>query len=341
MATHFSSKNGPLRLVVIGMVHGHVAGPLAYAQAHPDQVQIVGVYERDRALFERLAGRYGLSAELRYDDLARMLDETKPEAASVMTSIRDHRAAVEACAPGGVHALLEKPLAFSIADAKRMAELSRRYGVLVLTNYETSWYASVREAQRMVESGEMGPVRRLVFRHGHPGPIEIGCGPEFVSWLTDPQQAGGGAVIDFGCYGAILATWMMNGAAPTHVVASRTTLKPDKYPHVDDDATIVLTYPTATALIQASWDWTHDNKEMDVYAERGSIHAAKWDALTVRKPNKPAEAVKLGPMTEMLGNEWEYLRHVVRGECPVDPLSGLEMNLTAVGILEKAVKNSE
>lgn len=336
MPTRLSIQTGPLRLAVIGMVHGHVAGPLAYAQAHPDQIQIVGVYEPDAKLFARLAERYRLSPDLRFDDLGKMLDASHPEAASVMTSIADHRAAVAACAPRRVHALLEKPLAFSNADAEAMAALARKHGVLVLTNYETSWYASVREVKRLVDSGEFAPVRRIIFRHGHPGPIEIGCGPEFVGWLADPRQAGGGAVVDFGCYGAILATWFMNGQAPTDIVASRATLKPDKYPRVDDDATIVLRYPTATAVIQASWNWTHDNKEMDVYTERGSLHAAKWDALAVRMPNQSPQPVQPPAQPAMLENEWVYLRQVVRGACPVDPLSSLELNVTAVKIIDAA-----
>jgi predicted dehydrogenase len=144
--------------------------------------------------------------------------------------------------------LFEKPLAFAAADAARIAELARTHRVLALTNFETSWYASVRESGRMVASGECSPLRRMVFRHGHKGPKEIGCSEEFVGWLTDPAANGGGAVVDFGCYGAVLATWLMNGRRPTQVVASGGTLKPTVYPRVDDDATIVLTYPGPTAV---------------------------------------------------------------------------------------------
>ena len=331
-------QSGPLRIGVIGLVHGHVEGLLGTARERAD-LKIVGVYEPNRALFNRLAAKYGLDASLYFDDLGRMLDQTKPEAVSVMTSIQDHLMAVEACAPRGVHLLLEKPLAFSNADARRMAELARKYGILVLTNYETSWYASVREAQRLVVSGELSPIRRLVFRHGHKGPKEIGCAPEFLAWLTDPQKNGGGAIVDFGCYGAILSTWLMNGQRPTRTVASATTLKPGLYPRVDDDATIVLTYPGATAVIQASWAWTHDNKEMDVYTERGSIHAGKWNDLAVRAPDQPARTVAPPPLPAPLENEWTYLRYVVRGQCPVDPLSSLDLNLIAVEIID-AARNS-
>ena len=328
-------ESGPLRIAIIGMVHGHVEGLLWQASQRSD-IKIVGVYEPDRALFDRLAGKYKLDPALYHASLAEMLDTTKPEAASVMGSIKDHFAAVEACAPRGVHTLLEKPLAFSVADARRMAALAKEHGVLVLTNYETSWYASLREAKRLVDSGEMAPVRRMIFRHGHKGPQEIGCSPEFLAWLTDPAQNGGGALVDFGCYGAVLSTWLMDGQRPTRVTAAASTLKPSVYPRVDDDATIVLTYPTATAVIQASWAWTHDNKEMDVYTEKGSIHAGRWDDLQVRTPDQPAKTVKPAAKPPEMENEWVYLRKVVRGECAVDDLSGLEFNLIVVEILDAA-----
>ncbi len=217
-----------------------------------------------------------------------------------------------------------------------MKELAKAHGVLVLTNFETSWYASVREAQRLVKAGERAPIRRMVFRHGHKGPREIGCSPEFLAWLTDPDQNGGGAVVDFGCYGAVLATWLMNGQRPTTIVASRSTLKPDVYPNVDDDATIVLTYPGATAVIQASWAWTHDNKEMDLHTEQGSIHAGKWSELSVRNENGSPQPHKAPPMPASLKDEWTYLRRVVRRECDVDPLSSLEYNVVVAEILEAA-----
>lgn len=330
-----STESGPLKIGIIGLVHGHVEGLLWQASQRSD-LKIVGIAEPNRALFDRLAAKYKLDPALYHSTTEAMLEAAKPEAVSVMSSIADHRAAVEACAPRGIHLLLEKPLAFSTADAERCAALAKAHRVLVLTNYETSWYASVREAKRLIESGERAPVRRMVFRHGHKGPKEIGCSPEFLAWLTDPVQNGGGAVIDFGCYGAALSTWIMNGQRPTSITVSRSTLKPAMYPSVDDDATIVLTYPTATSVIQASWAWTHDNKDMDVYTERGSIHAGKWDELTIREENASPTRAQPPRKPEQLENEWVYFRKVVRGECAVDPLSSLELNVIVAEILDKA-----
>lgn len=330
-----SKATGPLRIGIVGMVHGHVEGLLWQASQRKD-LQIVGVYEPRREVFDRLAAMYKLDPSLYHASLEGMLDAAKPEAVSVMGPVADHLAAVEACAPRRVHLLIEKPLAFDAEDARRMESLAREHGVLVLTNFETSWYASVREAQRLVQSGERAPIRRMVFRHGHKGPKEIGCSPEFLEWLTDPKANGGGAIVDFGCYGAVLATWLMEGQRPTSIVASRSTLKPAVYPRVDDDATIVLTYPGATAVIQASWAWTHDNKDMDLHTERGSIHAGKWDDLVVRDPDGKPRTVQPPSKPAWLQDEWTYLRMVVRGECQVDPLSSLEYNVIVAEILDAA-----
>ena len=331
----FSKESGPLRIAIAGMVHGHVEG-LLHAARERDDVLLVGVQEPNRDLFRRLAAKYGLDDSLRYDSLPEMLEATKPEAVSGMSSIRDHVKILEACAPRGVHVLLEKPLAFSSDDAKRMAALAKEHGVLVLTNYETSWYQSVREAERRLRAPDAPAVRRMVFRHGHPGPREIGCSPEFVAWLTDPEENGGGALVDFGCYGAILATWLMGGEPPLEIRATAQQNKPDRYPKVDDDSTIVLRYPAAVAVVQGSWSWTHDLKEMDVFTDSFSLHAGRWNDLTLRPQNQGAQKINPAAPPEALRDEWSYLRRVVRGEVPVDPLSSLELNVTAVAILDEA-----
>ncbi|MEA5615445.1 Gfo/Idh/MocA family protein [Nodularia spumigena] len=340
-AAQAPSDVSPLRIVVIGLVHGHVEGVLWAARERAD-LQIVGVYDPDRALFDKHKAKYRLADELYFDDLGRMLDETKPEAASVMTAIADHLAVVQACAPRGVPVLLEKPLAFSAADAEAIAALAREHNMLVLTNYETSWYASVRTAARLAK--ETGPINRAVFRHGHRGPREIGCSEEFLAWLTDPAQNGGGAIVDFGCYGANIMTWLMDNRLPDSVMATTNQLKPDLYPNVDDDATIVLTYapdaekglPGAVGVLQASWAWTHDNKDADFFTPAASYHAAKWDNLTVRKPDQPADKHTVDERPDWLRDEWTYLRQVVRGQCPVDPLSSPENNVIVARILDAA-----
>lgn len=339
LSTQLLAEEHPLRLAVIGLDHGHVEGVLWNANNRED-LQIVGIYDPNYKLFAKYKDKYQLDQDWFYADLERMLDETKPEAASVMTPIDRHLRVVQACAPRGIHTLLEKPLDFDYAHAQEMAKLARTHDVHVLTNFETSWYASVRTAQQLVESEQAGAINRVIFRHGHKGPQELGCSTEFLEWLTDPHANGGGALIDFGCYGANIMTWLMHNQRPTSVHAITQQLKPHIYPNVDDNATIVLTYPNATAVIQASWAWTHDNKEMDIHATNMSIHSAKWDALSVRSPDAPLVERAIDPKPAHLSDEWTYLRMLVRGECEVDPLSSIENNLIVAEILDAARRSA-
>jgi predicted dehydrogenase len=339
-ATDRADEEAPLRIAVIGLTHGHVEGLLWNARER-DGLEIVGVWEPDRALFDRLAAKYGLEASLWSDDLGAMLDRAKPEAASVMTSTAGHLAAVEACAPRGVHVMVEKPLATTLADARAMQRLAHEHGIHVLTNYETSWYPSVHETHRLTREGaHFSTIRRVVFRHGHPGPVEIGVYPEFREWLLDPAQNGAGALFDFGCYGAALMVWLADGRAPDTVGATTRTLRPDRYPRVDDDATIVLGYPDRVGVVQASWAWTHDVKEMDVFTESGSLHAGRWDELSIRDPDAPARDGAPPPRPQPYGDEWSYLRAVARGAAPVDPLSSLDLNVEVVRILDAARRSA-
>jgi predicted dehydrogenase len=177
---------------------------------------------------------------------------------------------------------------------------------------------------------------------GHEGPIEIGCGKEFTDWLTDPVLNGGGAVIDFGCYGANLATWLMQGEKPVSVYGVLRQQKPDKYPKVDDDATIVVEYPFATVQIMGSWNWPRGRKDMQVYGSKGYIYQDTPTQMRVYS-NKKETSEKLPRPKSPYDDVFHYLKAVVRGEvqvAPYDPAS-LENNLQVVEILESAIKSSQ
>ena len=113
-----------------------------------------------------------------YDDLAEMLRKTQPEAVTAFGSIYEHLAVVEACAPLGIHVMVEKPLAVSVAHAKKMQALAEKHNIHLLTNYETTWYASNHKAYEMVvQNDAVGQLRKIVVHDGHEGPQEIGVNP--------------------------------------------------------------------------------------------------------------------------------------------------------------------
>lgn len=331
-----------LRVAVARLTHTHVHGLLG--RSDRGDVQVVGIYEPDTAVAARYAAQYRIDRALFFGSLAAMLDRAKPEAVLAFGSIREHLGVVEAAAPRGVHVMVEKPLAVSLAHAERMAALARRHRVHLLTNYETTWYPSTHAAYDAVHrDSAVGPLRKIVVHDGHPGPQEIGVPAEFLAWLTDPAENGGGALVDFGCYGANLITWLMRGAAPTTVTAVTQQIKPDVYPRVDDEATIVLTYPRAQGIVQASWNWPVARKDMEVYGRTGYVHTP--DAATVRLRTDPAQPERvLAPAARppALADPFAYLAAVVRGAVRVDDadLSALPNNLTVMRILDAATTSA-
>jgi predicted dehydrogenase len=332
----------PVRTAIAGLSHGHVIWLLRNWRR--SDLEIVGIWEPDRALAERFAERFAFPIELVSSDLDAMLDAVRPEAVCAFGSIAEHLQVVEACAPRGVHVMVEKPLAFRHDDALRMESLARQGGIHLITNYETTWYASTYEARRVaVEEGALGAIRKVVVHDGHFGPVEIGCNAEFLAWLTDPELNGGGAVVDFGCYGANLITWLLGGAEPESVTAVLQTLKPDIYPRVDDEATIILTYPHAQGIIQGSWNWPVGRKDMEIYGQRGYLVAVNDQTMRVRLPDEKEErTISLPPAPAHIRDPFSYLAAVVRGVEQVEPgnLWSLENALTVAKILDAARRSA-
>jgi predicted dehydrogenase len=230
--------------------------------------------------------------------------------------------------------MVEKPLATTVKQAERMESLARQYKIHLLTNYETTWYASNQQLYKMVKERAIGDIRKMVVHDGHQGPKEIGCSPEFLDWLTDPVKNGGGALTDFGCYGANLMTWLMDGKAPISVTAITKQIKPDIYPNVDDEATILLEYADATGIVEASWNWPFGIKDLEVFGKSGYLHALNSNTLRERRKDT-YEFISTHPPKYQ--DNLTYLAAVLRGEIqPGKDLSSLSNNVIVVKILEAA-----
>ena len=326
----------PFRVAIAGLVHGHVEGFFSNS-AHRAEMRIVGISDPDRGLFDRYAAKFGLDSGLYHADLEEMLRSTKPQAVLVYSSTFDHRKIVELCAKQHIPVMMEKPLAVSLRDAQAIEHAALEAQIQVLVNYETSWYRSNRGVFELVRAGAIGDVRKVVVHDGHEGPKEIGVSAEFLKWLTDPKLNGGGALFDFGCYGADLMTWLMNGQRPLSVTAVTQQIKPEIYPHVDDEATIILTYPKAQAILQASWNWPFGRKDMEVYGRTGYAITVGRDDLKVRRAGeKEEQIVAARKVPAPYDDSLTYLRAVVVDGLKPDELSSLESNVIVTEILDAA-----
>jgi predicted dehydrogenase len=339
-----------MKIGIVGLVHGHLEGFLKGGSLTPaggilnrPDVQVVGIVESDQNLFDSYARRYHLPASLHFRSIQEMVLQSHPQAVLVFTAPSEHRRVIEECAALGVHVMVEKPLAISYKDALAIRDAADRGKIHVLVNLETSWYASNSEAFHLLKEGFLGPIVKTVFRDGHPGPKLIGVSPEFLSFLIDPKQNGAGALFDFGCYGANLMTWLMDGEAPLSVTAVTKQLQPNLYPQVDDEADITLNYKNAVVIVQASWNWPFALKQMDVYGRTGYAKAIDYEHIEVRKANESEGRMLKGEaLTAPNDDPLHYLAAVLSGDIVEgDSLSSLKNNVTVSEILDAARQSAQ
>lgn len=338
-----AQQPAPLRIGVVGLEHGHVDGFFRQAIKRPD-VQILGIAEPSRALFDKYAAKYSLNSNLYFPSVDALISAVHPEAVVLYTSTFAHRGAVEACARKGVHVMMEKPLAVSYQDALAMADAAKTGHIHVLVNYETTWYASNKAAYDMLQKGELGELRKMIFRDGHEGPKEIHVQPEFFNWLTNPKLNGAGALFDFGCYGADIATWLVGGKEPQAVTAVTRHTKPDIYPQVEDEADVIVTYPKAVAILQGSWTWPYAIKDGVVYGTSASVTTILRDKIAVQRHGQTQPEMRdTTPLQSPDDDNLHLLAAVVHGQISEDSnvLSSLKTNLIVTEILDAARRSAE
>ena len=336
------SERKPVKIGIAGLSHSHVL-PLLRNFKNQD-FQIVGISEDNQELARRYAKEFMIDQNIIFDSLEEMLDKTKPDGVITFTSIFDHLKVVEACAPRGIHVMVEKPLAVSTKHSEAMLKLVEKYKIMLLTNYETTWYPSNQRSFEMISNHEIGELRKIIVYDGHKGPKEIRVNIEFLDWLTDPVLNGGGAVTDFGCYGADLITWIMKGQKPEYVYAVLKQYKPDVYPKVDDDATIILSYPSMEGIINASWNWPFNRKDMHVYGTTGYVFSDDPQTIRYRLSERSLENSEKLPLREApYNNPFVFFASAIKGniQVPDTDLSSLKINMTVVEILEAARKSNK
>lgn len=338
LATTLYSQQ-PLRVVVAGLNHDHVHGILSrYGKG---AVDIVGIADPDVQLHKKFGRIYHLPDSLFYTDLKSLLLAKKPDAVLGYNAVGKHLDVVEICAPLHISVMVEKPLAATLQQAKQMEALAAKHNIKVLTNFETTWYASYHDVYNTVMQDSIGPIKRMVAHDGHQGPKEIGCSADFLKWLTDPVLNGAGALNDFGCYGAGLMTWLMHGKRPAAVTAVTQHYKPDVYPKVDDDALILVEYEGATGLIEGSWNWPFSIKDLEVFGEHGYLHALDSRNVTSRMREARRGEKRADPLPAPIADPITYLSAVLRGQLPgTDDLSSLKYNMIVMEILDAAKRSA-
>jgi predicted dehydrogenase len=318
----------PLRLAVVGLVHDHVWGLLEQFRATGEVVPVAAV-DPNRPLTERAQREFGFDQALPAID---GLWELRPDAVLCCTSNAASAAVVEACAEHGVPVMVEKPLSANLAQARRIAAASRRSGVPVMCNWPTAWDPKIRHAVRLAREGALGHVYTVRYRAAHAGPREIGCSPYFWSWLYDSEQNGAGALMDYCCYGAALAAWLLGLPETVTGVAGR-LVKTDI--PVDDNAILLLRYPAAFGIAEASWTQAGRRPYgFQVLGHQAGLVVEQGHLLRVDAAHPEGEPVEVPPLPPEERHGPAYFVHCLRTGKQPQGLVGLDVAYMAQQILE-------
>jgi predicted dehydrogenase len=328
----------PVPIAIIGLAHDQAGSLLTELRGHSDAT-LVAILETNQNLIAKYERLFNLDRSLFFADFDTMRRKTSPRAAAVFTPTADHRAVVENCAASGIDVMLEKPLAINLNEARSIAAAAKKGGVNVIVDYETTWFPGNQTAYEIVRNRHLiGAVRKVVVRAGHRGPKEIGCSPEFLRWLTDPAQSGGGALVDFGCYGANLLTWLMDGERPHSVTATTQQIKPTVYPNVEDEATVVLEYPGMHAIIEASWNWPYETRDLQIFGTDGYVLVPQSDVVRMRKAGAPESQIQIlgPPKGQGAPDDLSYFLAVARRQIQPSGMASLDLNITVMEIMDAA-----
>lgn len=340
------------KIAVVSMLHAHVWSHLATMQKG-EAVKLVGVSETLPELVERAKSgdinsqtkavtRPGLPESMIFADWKKMIDQAKPDLVWAFTPTSQHVDVVRYCAPKGIHVIVEKPLASTYKEALEIQALAKKYNILVMTNYGSTWSAGPYAAKAAVDGGEIGPVWRLHAVQGHGGPGDPKTS-SFVAWLADPVLNGGGALMDFGCYIVNWSLWLKG--VPDSVYATAQHLKPELYPKVEDSATIILNWKDGLAILEASWDLPPAQRAgNEIYGMKGSIVGN-----TITTAGRSAAAGRgaggrgmqgdppsIAPLPPERSAPIAYMLDHIRRKQPLDGPSALDLNVRTQEVLEAA-----
>src|SRR5256885_12140021 len=332
-----SPSESKTRIAIVGLDHDHVWVLLKYLEAEPD-AELVAIAEPQPVLLNEAKSRVPSSVKF-YSAYVPMLDEAKPDAVIVTTSNDRHLEILRECAKRHIHYSIEKPMATNAADAREMERLAMQAGIKLMVNYWNAWVAPSHELFHRVKDGQLGEVQKIIVQYGHAGPKEIGVSEYFANWLYDPIKNGGGAIMDFGFYGAEWGLWLEGRPLSRQGIAQK--LKVSQHNQVDDDATILLDYPDAAVIVEASWDWPYSMGQVQVFGPKGSLLATRntlfFQSTADRgKSGLEGEPVTLNTLQGGTSNPVAYFVDCIRHDKAIEEPLSAQLNVQVLDILDAA-----
>ncbi|GAB4453076.1 MAG: hypothetical protein OHK0029_05140 [Armatimonadaceae bacterium] len=326
------------RVGVASLVHDHVWGELRHWKAL-ENVELVAVGDVNPHLLEKAQQNYSIGKT--YPSWQEMIEAEAGnlDIVQIASENSQHADIVEACANHKLHCIVEKPMAATLAQAERMVKAATDAGILLMVNWPTAWNPAWQEMERRILAGEIGDVRYFKYRSAHNGPKEIGCAPEFYTWLYDAEKNGAGAFMDYCCYGAAMCARFLG--LPEKVTGLRGVLVKD-YRLPDDNAIVIMQYPHAMGVCEASWTQPSGSLGMNpqAFGSEGSI-AMHDGKVVIRRVGEDTVTVTPPPTEYPRRSAPEYFLHCLATSEPPQGVCAMDISRLSQEILEAGLRASD
>lgn len=320
----------------IGPVHRRAAGIDGNIELVSGAFSVVpGESEATGKLLHLDKDRVYTTYQEMFEKESKMPADKRLDFISVVTPNHVHFGPAKMALESGFHVMVEKPIAFSMEEAKALKKVVEKTGLILGLTHTYTGYPMVKEAREIVASGKLGKVRKVFVEYpqGWLSTLLEGSGNEQASWRTDPKRSGaGGAIGDIGTHAANLAEYIM-GANITEVCAMLNTKVKGR--RLDDDSSMLLKFDNnATGVLIATQVAAGEENDLNIriYGEKGGLQWRQEEpnSLVLKWLDRPKEILRAG---------WPYLSDSAKKNIRI-PAGHPEGYLEAFANLYKAFGNA-
>ena len=346
------------KIAGINFDHFHMGDNLRMACEHPD-VEIVGICDEQPERMQDAIRNFEIPDDRVFTDYAECLEQTRPDVVLLCPATARHGEWTEKVAPFGVHIIMEKPFAASLAEADRMIAAMRAGSAekQLAINWPLAWYPSHRTAKRLIDEGTIGDCIEVHFYDGNRGPlwhtadkIEVTAADvareKPHSWFYK-REHGGGSLLDYLGYGTTLGTWFLGGRKPVEVTAAV-----DEPPglEVDEHAVVVARYETGLSKFETRWGtftdcWTHQPQPkcgFVIVGTDGTIASYDFEP-QVRVQTRDCPEGRDVPVDQLKPpqvNPVQYVLACLENDRPIDGPLSVEISRIGQQIVDTAVASA-